>query len=161
MIKERHKSVSPAVQSMYVARCRILSYLQVVCAQRGSIIDTHEYYKQSRRVYARYTNKIHTTFSTRATVHHTAQVRPHHRHHCHLNQRNYDFFTQKGAYSCVITLVSLSLLRCTPTPLRRLRTLLLRPKRRLPTIINTTVLSRLHPSTTIPRWWLMRFLDII
>ena len=68
---------------------------------------------------------------------------------------------KKGAYSRVLTIVSLSLLRCTPTPLRRLRTLLLRPKRRLPTITNTTVLSRLHPSTTVPGGRLMRFLDII
>ena len=64
MIKERYKSVTPAVLSMYVARCRILSYLQVVCAQRGSRIDTHECYRQRSRVYARYTNKINTTFST-------------------------------------------------------------------------------------------------
>ena len=109
-----------------------------------------------------YQKNTHNIFK-RATVHrhHTAQVRFHRRHHCHLNKSNYDSITQRGAYSRVLTIISLSLLRCTPTPLRRLRTLLLRPKRRLPTITNATVLSRLYPSTTVPGGGLMRFLDII
>ena len=44
-----------------------------------------------REVYQQDTHNI----LNRATVHHTAQVRPHRRHHYHLNQSNYDFITQK------------------------------------------------------------------